>query len=241
MATNKVNILAFGAHPDDVELGCAGTILAQQVKGNTTAIVDLTQGELGTRGTIESRKTEANAAAKILGISERLNLAFKDGFFENDEWHQREVIKTIRYFKPDIILCNATFDRHPDHARAAELVRDAAFLSGLQKIKTQWDGHTQEAHRPKAVYHYIQAIDTHAQFAIDITPYFDLKMKSVMAYTSQFYNPESDEPNTFISSEAFLEYVKARAISYGVPIGVKYAEGFTASRYLGVNDLNNIF
>ena len=237
----KLDILAFGAHPDDVELGCAGTILAQKAKGNTAAIADFTQGELGTRGTIESRKKEADAAAAILGIKERINLSFRDGFFENDEWHQREVIKVIRYFQPDIILCNAIFDRHPDHGRASELVKNAAFLSGLPKIKTQWEGHTQEAYRPKAVYHYIQAYETHANFAVDITDYFDLKMKSVLAYSSQFYNPESDEPNTFISSEAFLEYVKARAVAYGVPIGVKYAEGFTAARYLGVNDLNNIF
>ncbi len=237
MSTNKVNILAIGAHPDDVELGCAGTLLAHHAKGLRSAIVDLTRGELGTRGSVDERKAEAANAAKILGVTQRINLEFRDGFFANDEEHQREVIKAIRYFQPDIILCNAVYDRHPDHGRAAALVREAAFLSGLSKIKTQWESHTQEPHRPKAVYHYIQALDVKADFAVDISSFFDTKMEAIRAFTSQFYDPNSKEANTFISSPEFLDFVQARASNFGTQIGVRYAEGFSANRLIGTESL----
>lgn len=239
--TLPVDILAFGAHPDDVELGCSGTLLSHIAKGKTAAIVDLTEGELGTRGTVEDRRAEAADAARILGINDRKNLGFKDGFFVNDEWHQREIIKMIRYYRPRIVLCNAPFDRHPDHGRGGQLVKEAAFLAGLEKIKTQWDGQTQEAHRPAAVYQYVQAIDTHPDFVVDISEYIDKKMESVLAYKSQFFNPSSDEPATFISSNSFLSFVKARAEHFGVPAGVRYAEGFHASRFIGVKDLDSLF
>lgn len=239
--TLPIDILAFGAHPDDVELGCAGTLLSHIHQGKTAAIVDLTEGELGTRGTVEDRRAEAAHAAKILGITDRKNLGFKDGFFVNDEWHQREIIKMIRYYRPRILLCNAPYDRHPDHGRGGQLVKDAAFLAGLEKIKTQWDGHTQEAHRPKVVYQYVQAIDTHPDFVVDISDFMDTKMEAVLAYKSQFFNPSSDEPATFISSDSFLSFVKARAENFGVPAGVRYAEGFHASRFLGVKDFDSLF
>jgi bacillithiol biosynthesis deacetylase BshB1 len=237
MSTHKVNILAIGAHPDDVELSCSGTLLAHIAKGHTAAIVDLTHGELGTRGDATTRLAEANAAAAILGVSHRINLGFKDGFFHNDEWHQRELIKAIRHFQPDIILANAVYDRHPDHGRAAQLIRDAAFLSGLSKVETVWEEKAQLAHRPKALYHYIQSLDAKADFAIDITAFMEKKMESIYAYKSQFFDANSTEQNTFISSPEFLEFVKARASNFGVPIGVRYAEGFTANKLIGVNSL----
>ena len=237
MSTHKVDILAIGAHPDDVELSCSGTLLAHIAKEHTAAIVDLTHGELGTRGDATTRLAEANAAAAILGVSHRINLGFKDGFFQNDEWHQRELIKAIRHFQPDIILANAVYDRHPDHGRAAQLIRDAAFLSGLSKVETVWEGQVQNAHRPKAVYHYIQSLDAKADFAIDITAFMEKKMESIYAYKSQFFDANSTEQNTFISSPEFLEFVKSRASNLGVPIGVRYAEGFTANKLIGVNSL----
>lgn len=233
----KVNVLAIGAHPDDVELSCAGTLMAHIAKGHTAAIVDLTQGELGTRGDATTRLAEANAAAAILGVNHRINLGFKDGFFQNDEWHQRELIKAIRHFQPDIILANAVYDRHPDHGRAALLIRDAAFLAGLSKVQTEWEGVEQAAHRPKALYHYIQSLDAKADFVIDISAYMDKKMESIYAYKSQFFDPNSKEQNTFISSPEFLEFVKSRASNFGLPIGVRYAEGFTANKVIGVDSL----
>lgn len=237
MTTKKVNILAIGAHPDDVELSCAGTLMAHIAQGHTAAIVDLTNGELGTRGDAVTRLAEAKAAANILGVEHRVNLGFRDGFFQNDEWHQREVIKAIRLYQPDIILANAVYDRHPDHGRAALLIRDAAFLTGLPKIETKWDGEVQTAHRPKALYHYIQSLDAKADFLIDISAYMDKKMESILAYKSQFFDPNSKAQNTFISSPEFLEFVKSRASNFGVPIGVRYAEGFTANKLIGVNSL----
>ncbi|MBL7800887.1 MAG: bacillithiol biosynthesis deacetylase BshB1 [Chitinophagales bacterium] len=237
MQSTKVNILAIGAHPDDVELSCSGTILAHIAQGYTAAIVDLTHGELGTRGDATTRLAEAKSAAAILGVAHRINLGFKDGFFQNDEWHQRELIKAIRHFQPDIVLANAVYDRHPDHGRAAQLIRDAAFLAGLPKVQTQWEGEEQVAHRPKALYHYIQSLDAKADFAVDISAYMDKKMESIYAYASQFFDPNSTEKNTFISSPEFLEFVKARASNFGVPIGVRYAEGFTANKLIGVNNL----
>ena len=237
----KVNILAIGAHPDDVELGCAGTLLKSMAQGQSVGILDLTQGELGTRGTAETRLKEATDASKILGITIRENLGFADGFFQNDKAHQLELIKLLRHYQPDIVLCNAIHDRHPDHARAAALVEDAVFLAGLPKVETIMKGKAQEAYRPNAVYHYIQALDISPAFAIDVTEYFDQKIKSVLAYRSQFYNDNSGEPATFISSPEFLEFVRSRASHFGVPIGVRYAEAFTVKRHIGVKDLMAIF
>lgn len=235
--STKLDILAIGVHPDDVELGCAGTLLKQIEQGYQVGILDLTQGELGTRGSTETRLQEAAAAAKILGIEIRENAGLADGFFQNDMQHQLTVIQYLRKYQPEIVLTNAIDDRHPDHGRAAQLTKDACFLSGLPKIETELNGKPQEAWRPKSVYHYIQARYIEPDFAVDISEYFDKKMESVLAYQSQFYNPDSDEPSTFISSPEFLEMVKARAITFGTIMGAKYAEGYTTHRYPGVNDL----
>lgn len=233
----KLDILAIGVHPDDVELGCAGTLMKHIDQGYTVGIVDLTKGELGTRGTIATRKKEALDASKIMGVKVRENLGFKDGFFINDEKHQRELIKVIRKYQPSIVISNAKFDRHPDHGRSAQLTYDACFLSGLSKVETRLKGKKQQAHRPKALYHYIQAIHTEPHFVVDITNYFDRKLEAIHAYKTQFYDPKSKEKNTFISSPEFLEFVRARASHFGVPIGVRYAEGFTVNRIPGVNDI----
>jgi bacillithiol biosynthesis deacetylase BshB1 len=192
--TLPIDILAFGAHPDDVELGCAGTLLRHIHQGKTAAIVDLTEGELGTRGTVEDRRAEAALATKIMGITDRKNLGFKDGFFVNDEWHQREIIKMIRYYRPRIVLCNAPYDRHPDHGRGGQLVKDASFLAGLEKIKTQWDGLTQTAHRPQVVYQYVQAIDTHPDFVVDITDFMEKKWKPYWPTNRSFSIPHQTSP-----------------------------------------------
>ncbi len=237
----KLDIMAIGAHPDDVELSCAGTLLAQIARGSKVGLLDLTHGELGTRGTGEIRLQEAADAARVLDIEIRENAGFADGFFQNDRAHQLALIKYLRKYQPDIILANAIHDRHPDHARAAHLVEDACFLSGLPKVETELNGATQAPWRPKAVYHYIQSLDITPSFAVDITPYFDQKLQAIMAYKSQFYNPESKEASTFISSQEFLDFVRSRAVHFGVPLGVKFAEGFTMKRHIGVRDLNDIF
>jgi bacillithiol biosynthesis deacetylase BshB1 len=233
----QVDILAIGAHPDDVELGCSGTILKHIAAGYSAGIIDLTKGELGTRGSVKSRMEEVKASSKILAVKHRENLAFKDGFFTNDKQHRLELIRIIRKYRPAIVLGNSVYDRHPDHGTAAALIRDACFLSGLSKIETKLNGKKQTAHRPKAVYHYIQALHVVPDLVVDITNHFETKLKAILAFKSQFYNPKSDEKNTFISSPEFLEFVKARALHFGVPAGVKYAEGFTANRTIGVNDL----
>ena len=237
----KLDILAIGAHPDDIELSCGGTILSHVSQGLTVGILDLTKGELGTRGSAETRLIEAAAAAKIMGVSARENAGFADGFFTNDKAHQLEVIKYIRKYQPDIILANAIYDRHPDHGRAAQLIDDATFLSGLARIETSIDGVAQEPFRPRAVYHYIQSLDVTPDFAVDITPYFDQKVEAIMAYRSQFFDPNSKEPETFISSPDFLEFIKSRCLHFGVPLGVKYAEGYTTKRLMGVYNLKDIF
>lgn len=236
----KLDILAVGVHPDDVELGCGGTLINQILKGNKVGILDLTQGELGTRGTAETREAEAAAAAKILGISVRENLGFKDGFFQHDNAHVLEVIKVIRKYQPEIVFMNAPFDRHPDHGRACALVRDAVFLSGLSKIETGLDGKAQQSFRPKVAYSYIQALNVEPDFVVDISDSFAQKMEAVAAYKTQFYNPEQDGTQTFISSPEFLEFVKARAIHFGTPSGTTYAEGFKAYRLPLVKDIFNI-
>lgn len=236
----KLQILAIGVHPDDVELGCAGTLLAAIEEGKKVGILDLTRGELGTRGTAETRKVEARNAANILGIEVRENLGMADGFFQNDEAHQRLLISAIRKYQPDIILANAPEDRHPDHGRSAKLISDAAFLSGLRKIETQVDGVNQDAWRPAYVFHYIQDRFIQPSFVIDISKYMDKKIESVLAYTTQFYNPDLKEPQTYISSPQFIESVKARAMMLGKRIGVEYAEGYISEKMIGIKSLDNI-
>ena len=236
----KLDILAFGAHPDDVELGCAGTILKEISLGKTVGIVDLTRGELGNRGSAEIRDQEANAAAEILGVTVRENLGMRDGFFVNDEKHQLEIIKMIRKYKPEIVLCNAIDDRHIDHGKGSKLVSDACFLSGLMKIETVLDGEKQEAWRPKLVYHYIQWKNIQPDFVVDITGFTDKKIESILAYGSQFYDPNSKEPESPISSKNFLESLNYRSRDLGRLVGVEHAEGFTVERYLAVNSLGNL-
>lgn len=233
----KLDILAIGVHPDDVELGCSGTLMKHIDLGYKVGILDLTKGELGTRGDDKTRLKEATAAAKIMGIEVRENLGFADGFFANDKQHQLELIKILRKYQPNIVITNAKYDRHPDHGRSAELTKDAVFLSGLAKIETKQGGTKQKAYRPKAVYNYIQALHAEPQLVVDISEYYDRKLQAVLAYKTQFFDPKSKENNTFISSPEFLEFVKARALHFGVPIGVKYAEAFTVNRTPGVNDL----
>ena len=227
----KVDILAFGAHPDDIELGCGGSLAKAVAQGKKVGLIDLTQGELGTRGSAEIRKQEATEAAKLLNASFRKNLGFRDGFFVNDEAHQLEVIKTIRAYQPNIVLCNAIDDRHIDHAKGSQLVSDACFLSGLKKIATKDnEGNTQPAWRPAQVYHYIQWKEITPDFVLDISEYIDKKLDVIQAYSSQFYDKESKEPSTPISSKNFLESVRYRAKNLGRLAGVDAAEGFTVER-----------
>lgn len=233
----KLDILAIGAHPDDVELSCAGTLLKEQAAGKKTGVLDLTRGELGSRGTAETRDQEAADAAKILNLSVRENLAFKDGFFVNDEAHQLEIIKIIRKYRPEIVLCNAIRDRHPDHAKAAELTSVSCFLSGLLKIKTHLDGKEQEHWRPKHVYHYIQWQEIEPEIVVDISGFIDQKIESVQAYKTQFYNPDDPSQDTPISSKNFLDSIKYRSANVGRLIGTDHAEGFTTQRYPAVNSL----
>ncbi|MCD6018649.1 MAG: bacillithiol biosynthesis deacetylase BshB1 [Bacteroidetes bacterium] len=233
----KLDILAIGVHPDDVELSASGTILKHIALGKTVGILDLTRGELGTRGSAAIRTQEAHRSAKILGVSVREQLNMADGFFENNEAHQKQIIQVIRKFQPEIVLCNAVSDRHPDHGRSARLIADACFLSGLMKIETKSEGRTQTAWRPKAVYHYIQDQFMEPDFVVDVTAYMDKKMESIMAFSSQFYNPNSREPETPISSKSFMENVKAKATLFGRAINCNYAEGFTVNRYIGVENL----
>jgi len=236
----KLDILAFGAHPDDVELGCAGTLAKEVSKGKKVGIIDLTRGELGTRGTSETRDAEATEAAKILGVATRENMGFADGFFVNDQEHQLELIKKIRKYQPDIVLCNAVTDRHIDHGKASSLVSDACFLSGLIKIKTELEGEEQSHWRPKHVYHYIQWKHLEPDLVVDISGCIDIKVKAVLAYKTQFYNPNSKAPKTPISSKNFTDSIEYRARDLGRLIGVEHAEGFTAERYIAVDSLFNL-
>ena len=236
----KIDILAIGAHPDDVELSCAGSLAKEMANGKQVAILDLTQGELGTRGTAEIRAREAKAAARILGAKARYNLNFADGFFKNDKAHQLQLAAYIRFLKPDMVLCNAVSDRHPDHGRAAALVVESCFLSGLQQVKTTYDGQPQEAWRPKQVYHYIQWNEVHPDFVVDISTHMEIKLKAVNAYASQFFNPKMSAPETPISSQNFMDSVKYRAANLGRLIGVDHAEGFTATRLLAVDRINDL-
>jgi bacillithiol biosynthesis deacetylase BshB1 len=236
----KLDILAFGVHPDDVELGCAGTIMAAIDQGKKVGIVDLTRGELGTRGTPTTRTQEAAAAAKIMGVDIRENLDMADGFFANDEAHQRKIIALIRKYQPDIILANAPEDRHPDHGRSAKLVSDAAFLSGLRKIETIHDGVAQNAWRPAYTFHYIQDRFIQPSFVIDITAYMERKIEAILAYGTQFNSADTSEPQTYISSPQFLETVKARALMLGKRIGVGYAEGYITEKIIGFSNFDAI-
>ena len=236
----KLDILAFGAHPDDVELGCSGTIAKEISLGKKVGIIDLTRGELGTRGSVAIRNEEAAKASQILGVTVRRNLDMRDGFFVNDEEHQIKIIEMIRNYQPEIVLCNAITDRHIDHGKGSKLVSDACFLSGLRQIKTVFNDEAQEAWRPKVVYHYIQWQNIEPDFVVDISEFINQKMKSVMAYSSQFYDPKSNEPDTPIASKNFLDSVKYRAQDLGRLVGVEFAEGFTTERYLAVNSLGDL-
>jgi N-acetylglucosamine malate deacetylase 1 len=236
----KLDILAFGAHPDDVELGCSGTIAKEVSLGKKVGIIDLTRGELGTRGSVEIRNSESAKASEILGVVVRENLDMRDGFFVNDEAHQLKVIEMIRKYQPEIVLCNAITDRHIDHGKGSKLVSDACFLSGLRQIKTELDGEAQEAWRPKVVYHYIQWQNIEPDFVVDISEFMNKKMESVLAYGSQFYDPKSNEPVTPIASKNFLDSINYRAQDLGRLVGVDYAEGFTTERYLAVNSLGDL-
>lgn len=236
----KVDILAFGAHPDDVELGAAGTLAKEISLGKTVGIIDLTQGELGTRGSAEIRLQEAAKAKEVLGAKVRENLKFRDGFFLNDEAHQRAIIQKIRQYQPEIVLCNAIDDRHIDHGKGSKLVSDACFLSGLRRIETSFEGEAQTAWRPKVVYHYIQWKNLTPDFVVDITGFMDTKVAAVLAYSSQFYDSNSNEPTTPISDKNFLDSVTYRARDLGRLIGTDFAEGFICERVPAVENLFNL-
>lgn len=238
---SKVDLLVLAAHPDDAELGCGGTVAKHVAMGWKVAVVDFTRGELGTRGSVEQRNKEAAEAARILGLTERLNLDLKDGFFSNSEADQLKVIEVIRYFQPDIVLANAVTDRHPDHGKGAQLAYDSCFLAGLEKIKTHWHGYEQKAWRPKAVYHFMQSQPIKPDFIVDVSDHWDTKMKAIRAFSSQFFQPDSREPVTFISTPEFLNMVESRGVDFGHAIGVRYGEGFTVRRTPGVNSLRDIF
>ena len=231
----KIDILIFGAHPDDVELGCGGTVIKLIAQGKKVAIIDLTKGELGTRGTAETRKEECENATKILGVAMRENMDFKDGFFKDDEKHKLALIKKIREYCPEIVIANATTDRHPDHGRASQIVLDACFLSGLEKVDTQ-----QKVWRPKAIYHYIQFNHLQPDFVIDISGQMERKIEAVKTYKTQFYNSDSKETETIISKKGFLESVKYRAQDLGRQANCEYAEGFIAHQMLKVDSFFDI-
>ena len=233
----KLDILVLAAHPDDAELGCAGTILKHIAAGHSVGIIDFTRGEMGTRGTPAIREKEAAEAARILGVKARENLELADGFFQNDKASQLAVVRAIRKYRPEIVLANATYDRHSDHGRAAQLAHDGFFLSGLAKIETQADGKAQTAWRPKVLYHYIQSQLLPPDIIVDISGFWERKMDAVKAYKSQFYDPSSTEPESYVSKPEFLKMVEARAIEFGHAIGVSHGEGYTVRRTVGVKSL----
>ncbi|MBC3759520.1 bacillithiol biosynthesis deacetylase BshB1 [Hyunsoonleella sp. SJ7] len=233
----KVDILAIGAHPDDVELGCGGTIAKEIAYGKKVAIIDLTRGELGTRGSAEIRASESEEASKILGVETRINMGFADGFFVNDKEHQLALIKMIRKFQPEIVLCNAVEDRHIDHGRGSSLVSDACFLSGLIKIETEDKSEIQKPWRPKCIYHYIQWKNLEPDIVVDVSGFIDTKMDAVLAYKTQFYNESIKAPDTPISSKNFTDSIIYRARDLGRLIGVEHGEGFTVERYPAVDSL----
>jgi len=234
----KLDILAICAHPDDAELSCSGTLMMEKLQGKKIGIADITEGELGTRGTHKTRQQEAEAASLIMDLDVRVNIGLPDGFFENTKAFQLEVVKAIRRFRPEIILTNAPADRHPDHGRGANLVRDAAFLSGLRKIETEWEGIPQEAWRPSQVYHFIQDRFLQPSFVYNISPVMERKVEAIRAFKTQFNTPLDDEPQTYISSPAFLESIIERAKMLGKMIGVPYAEGFITEKMPGINSFD---
>jgi len=233
----QLDILAFAAHPDDVELSAAGTLMSHIDKGYKVGILDFTRGELGSRGSADLRYEEAKESSAIMQLNVRENLGFSDGFFENDKDHQLEIIKIIRRYRPKIVLLNALEDRHPDHGKAAKLGSDSCFLSGLVRIETKWKGEMQNQWRPQQIYHYIQDRFLPHDFVVDITLFFERKMQAVKAFKSQFYDPLSIEPATHISDPKYFDYIQARMLEYGHSIGVKYGEGFVKHRQIGVNNL----
>lgn len=233
----KLDILAIMAHPDDAELGCAGTLIAHAAKGYKVGIIDLTAGELGTNGTVETRAKEAAEAARIMGLTIRENMGFKDGFFVNDEAHQRALITQIRRFQPRIVIANAISDRHPDHARAAKLTEDACFFSGLKKIETVFEGKVQQAWRPEQIFHILQSNYIEPDLIVNISDYWEQKMAAILAYQTQFYVPGMNNEPTFIATPEFMDFLKGRARELGQAIRVSYGEGFTVSRKIGVSDL----
>ena len=234
----KADILAFGVHPDDVELGCSGTLVSSVAQGKKVVVVDLTRGELGTRGTPQKRDVEAAEAARVMGVHARENLQMADGFFQNDEQSIKKVITVIRKYRPEIVLCNAPEDRHPDHGRSSKLVSDAAFLSGLRKIETICDNELQEQWRPSYVFHYIQDRYLKPDFLFDISDCYEQKIKAVLCYTTQFNTTDTNEPETYISNPDFLEVIKARALMFGKRMGVKYAEGYLTTKMVGVRSFD---
>lgn len=237
----KVDFLAFGAHPDDVKLGCGGTVAKLISEGKKVAVVDLTRGELGTRGTDETRKREAARSSEILGIANRENLGMTDGFLENTRANQLEIVKMVRKYRPDIVLANAIDDRHPDHAKAAKIVSDACFLAGLIKIETSLeDGILQEAWRPKHIFHYIQWKHIEPDFVVDISGFLDQKIAACLAFETQFYNPESEEPLTPIATKDFLDSITYRAQDLGRLSGVEYAEGFISEKLMAIKNFDGI-
>lgn len=236
----KLDILVFAAHPDDAELSCSGTLAKHVAKGQKVGIIDLTEGELGTRGTREKRKEEASRSAEILGLSVRSNLKLEDGFFEYTKANQLKIIEQVRAYQPHIVLINAPEDRHPDHGKAARLCSDAIFLSGLRKVETKWNGVIQQAWRPQRIFHYIQDYALKPDFIVDISDFWETKKASILAFDSQFYNPNSKEPESPVSSKAFLDGLEGRALNWGRLIGAKYGEGFIAQKTIGVNDLTAV-
>jgi len=234
----KLDILVIAAHPDDAELGCGGTIAKHTAQGKKVGILDLTRGELGTRGTVQSRQAEATASSNILGVSVRENLGLQDGFFQNDSVSQLKIIGVIRKYQPDIVLANAISDRHIDHGKGASIAYDSCFLSGLSKIVSQDEqGKQQNAWRPSAVYHYIQSQLLHPDFVVDISGYWEKKLEAIRAFKTQFFDPQSTEPETYISKPGFLKMIEARAIEFGHAIGSSHGEGFTVRRYPGIRSL----
>jgi N-acetylglucosamine malate deacetylase 1 len=233
----KLDILVFGAHPDDVELSASGTILKHVALGKKVGVIDLTQGQLGSRGSIDLRKEEATKASKILKLTVRENLSMEDGFFENDQNHQLKVVRMIRKYRPEIVLANAVEDRHPDHSKGSKLVSDACFLSGLVALKTNEEEGEQVAWRPKAVYHYIQDRYQKPDFIIDVSSYWEERMKSILAYSSQFYNGKNEGNQTPISSKEFLKFIEARAREFGRQINCEFGEGYTVERTLEMKEL----
>lgn len=236
----KADILVFAAHPDDAELGVAGTILKHKAQGKTVVIVDLTEGELGTRGSATLRFKEAAKASEVLGIDARENLGMADGFFEINTANKLLVVEMVRKYQPEIVLCNAKSDRHPDHGRGGQLVSEGCFLAGLRKIETFHNNEAQKAHRPKAIYHYIQDYYTHPDLIVDITPYWDGKMDAIKAFSSQFYDPNSKEPVSPIATKEFFDFIEGRALQFGRLVNGVYGEGFTVERPVGVDDLTEL-